>query len=103
VTTSAGLPPIAFNRLPADIGHRIVTEHLVNPKRFWLDYPVPSVAASEPSFVPGMDRYLWIERYWRGPTWLFSTWFILRGLMRLGYEAEGAPRAASRWSSPAPT
>jgi hypothetical protein len=50
---------------------------------------VPSTAACEPTFVPGVDRYLWIDRYWRGPTWLFSTWFIQRGLLRLGYEAEG--------------
>ena len=26
---------------------------------------------------------------WRGPTWLFSTWFIMRGMMRLGYAKEG--------------
>ena len=90
VSTWAGLAPLALDRLPADVGHRIVNEHLLNPKCFWLDYPVPSTAACEPTFVPGDARYLWIERYWRGPTWLFSTWFILRGLLRLGYEAEGA-------------
>ena len=48
------------------------------------------MTVGEPTFVPGDDRYLWIERYWRGPTWLFTTWFILRGLLRLGYEAEAA-------------
>jgi hypothetical protein len=90
VSTRAGLSPLAIDRLPADIGHRIVNEHLLNPSCFWLDYPVPSTAACEPTFVPGSDRYLWIERYWRGPTWLFSTWFTLRGLLRLGYEAESA-------------
>jgi hypothetical protein len=90
VSTWAGLAPLALDRLPADIGHRIANEHLLNPACFWLDYPVPSTAACEPTFVPGSDRYLWIERYWRGPTWLFSTWFIMRGLLRLGYEAESA-------------
>jgi hypothetical protein len=90
VSTWAGLAPLALDRLPADIGHRIVNEHLLNPTRFWLEYPVPSTAACEPTFVPGSDRYLWIDRYWRGPTWLFSTWFILRGLMRLGYAEQGA-------------
>jgi hypothetical protein len=88
VNTWAGLATLALDRLPADIGHRIVNEHLLNPKCFWLPYPVPSAAACEPTFVPGSDRYLWIERYWRGPTWLFSTWFIMRGLMRLGYATE---------------
>jgi hypothetical protein len=90
VSTWAGLAPLALDRLPADVGHRIVTEHLLNPKCYWLDFPVPSTAACEPTFVPGLDRYLWMERYWRGPTWLFSTWFVLRGLLRLGYETEGA-------------
>jgi len=88
VSTCAGLAPLAIDRLPPDIGHRIVNEHLLDPKSFWLCYPVPSTAATELSFVPGSNRYLWIERYWRGPTWLFSTWFILRGLRRLGYAAE---------------
>jgi hypothetical protein len=90
VSTWAGLAPLALDRLPADVAHRVANEHLLNPRCFWLDYPVPSTAACEPTFVPGSDRYLWIDRYWRGPTWLFSTWFILRGLMRLGYEAEAA-------------
>ncbi|MDB4873898.1 MAG: hypothetical protein JWM41_344 [Gemmatimonadetes bacterium] len=90
VSTWAGLAPLAIDRLPADIGHRIANEHLLNPQCLWLDFPVPSTAACEPTFVPGSDRYLWIERYWRGPTWLFSTWFILRGLLRLGYERESA-------------
>ncbi|MFI5227817.1 MAG: hypothetical protein ACHQWU_02035 [Gemmatimonadales bacterium] len=88
VSTWAGLAPLAIEHLPADIGHRLVNEHLLNTTCYWLDYPVPSIAACEPAFVPGSDRYLWIERYWRGPTWLFSTWFMMRGLVRLGYEPQ---------------
>jgi hypothetical protein len=90
VSTWAGLAPLAIDRLPAKIGRRIVDEHLLNPARFWLPYPVPSTAATEPSFVPGNTRYMWIDRYWRGPTWLFSTWVVLRGLIRLGYDADAA-------------
>lgn len=90
VSTWAGLAPLALDRLPNEIAHRITNEHLLNPRCFWLDYPVPSTAACEPTFVPGSDRYLWIDRYWRGPTWLFTTWFILRGLLRLGYEPQAA-------------
>ena len=82
--------PLALSSLPASIGHQIANEQLLNPRCFWLDYPVPSTAACEPTFVPGVDRYLWIDRYWRGPTWLFSTWFIQRGLLQLGYETEAA-------------
>jgi hypothetical protein len=94
VSTWAGLAPLAIDRLPADIGHRLANEHLLNTQCYWLDYPVPSTAACEATFAPGLDRYLWMERYWRGPTWLFSTWFALRGLLRLGYEAQSAHLAA---------
>jgi hypothetical protein len=90
VSTWAGLSTLSLACLPAEIGHRVVNEHLLNPEQFWTSYPVPSTAVSEPSFVAGLDRYLWIERYWRGPTWLFTTWFATRGLLRLGYTAEAA-------------
>ena len=84
VSTWAGLAPLALSHVPVDICHRVADEHLLDPERFWLSFPVPSTAATEPSFIPGRDRCYWMERYWRGPTWLFATWFILRGLLRLG-------------------
>jgi len=90
VSTWAGLAPLALANLPMEVSQRLVHEHLLNPERFWLRYPIPSTAASEPSFVPGDSRYLWIERYWRGPTWMFTTWFIVNGLVRLGCDAEAA-------------
>jgi hypothetical protein len=88
VSTWAGLAPLAIEGLPDEIGHRLISEHLLDPRRFWLRYPVPSTAATERSFVAGDVSYLGIQRYWRGPTWLFSTWFVLRGLLRLGYDDE---------------
>jgi hypothetical protein len=88
VSTWAGLAPLAIEGLPLAICRRMIDEHLLNRDRFWLRFPIPSTAASEATFVPGLDRCLWMDRYWRGPTWLFSTWFILRGLMRDGREAE---------------
>ncbi len=90
VSTWAGLAPLALTHLPADIGHRIVDEHLLSPEHFWLPFPIPSTSASEASFVPGTDRYFLIERYWRGPTWPFTPWFILRGLLRLERDTEAA-------------
>jgi hypothetical protein len=90
VSTWAGLAPLALRHLPEEVRKLVAEDHLLNPERFWLQYPVPSTAATEPTFVPGDDRFLWIERYWRGPTWLFTTWFVLRGLMLLGRDAETA-------------
>ena len=50
---------------------------------------LPSVAATERSFST-RDRYLFLRRYWRGPTWVNSAWLVWLGLLRLGYADEAA-------------
>lgn len=47
---------------------------------FWLRYPLPSVAKSEPSFRPESSVAIW-----RGPTWVNINWFIAKGLERHGF------------------
>jgi hypothetical protein len=83
VTWSA-LSPLALPDLPEDIGRRLVEEHLVNPKRFWLPVPPPSVSAEDTHFSR-RDRLLFLRRYWRGPTWINAAWLLWLGLVRLGY------------------
>ena len=92
VETWAALAPLALPDLPEAIGRRLVEEHLLDPKRFWLDVPPSSVSAAEPSFEPGRGRG-WKRRYWRGPTWVNAAWLLWLGLVRLGYE-EPAHRMA---------
>jgi hypothetical protein len=94
VVTWAALAPLAIPDLPAEIGHRLVTEHLLDPKRFWLPVPPPSVAANERTFTV-KDTFLGLRRYWRGPTWVNSAWLVWLGLLRLGYD-EIAAELASR-------
>jgi hypothetical protein len=88
VSTWASLAPLALPDLPEEIGHRLVREHLLDPKRYWLPVPPPSVSAAEPSFEPRRWRTLLTRRYWRGPTWINSAWLVWIGLLRLGYRAE---------------
>ena len=57
---------------------RLVNEHLLNPKEFWLEYPVPSVALSEPTFTQTI--------MWRGPVWPNVNWLICLGLEQQGYK-----------------
>ena len=62
---------------------RLVEEHLLNEREFWTPYPVPSVAATEPSFDP-------LHRTgvpWRGPTWVNVNWYLYWGLRAHGYAA----------------
>lgn len=87
IATWAALSPLALPDLPEDIGRRLVEEHLLNPNRFWLPVPPPSVAIDEPSFST-RDRRFGLRRYWRGPTWVNSAWLVWLGLRRLGYRAE---------------
>jgi glycogen debranching enzyme len=94
VETWAALAPLALPDLPEAIGRRMVEEHLLDPKRFWLPIAPPSVSAAEPSFEPGRARGL-VRRYWRGPTWVNAAWLLWLGLVRLGYVQEAEHLAAA--------
>jgi len=94
VATWAGLAPLALPGLSPNVAARLIDEQLLNPARFWLAWPVPSTSAQEPSFRPG-DTGWPIRRYWRGPTWPFTWWFVHRGLRLHGRE-ETARRLALR-------
>lgn len=91
VLTVSALTPLYLPDLPAPLAARLVHEHLTRPDRFWLPYPVPSVAASEPSFEPDFRSGL----VWRGPTWLNTNWLLVHGLRRHGY-ADLADELAER-------
>ncbi len=90
--TWAALSPLALPDLPEDIGRRLIEQHLLDPKSFWLPVPPPSVSATDPSFSR-RDRWLFLRRYWRGPTWINAGWLLWLGLRRLGYDLEAAEMA----------
>jgi hypothetical protein len=97
--TWAALSPLALPDLPEAIGHRLIQEHLLDPARFWLPVAPPSVPPTEPSFSTRADGFLWLRRYWRGPTWVNAAWLVWLGLVRLGYD-EQADELASRLATP---
>ena len=91
--TIAALAPLALPDLPEAIGRRLVEEHLLDPQRFWLPVPPPSVSAAEPSFSLRDTGRVGQLRYWRGPTWVNTAWLVWLGLVRLGYEQPAAELA----------
>jgi hypothetical protein len=93
--TIAALTPLALPDLPEAIGRRLVEEHLLDAREFWLPVPPPSVSRTEPSFTVRDVGLLGVRRYWRGPTWVNTAWLVWLGLVRLGY-AEPAERLAAR-------
>jgi hypothetical protein len=92
--TWAALSPLALPDLPEGIGRRLVEEHLLDPLRFWLPVPPPSVSSADPAFSLDDGTIPGIRRYWRGPTWVNAAWLVWLGLVRLGYQAEADELAA---------
>jgi len=81
VSTWASLAPLALPSLPRAHADRLA-EHIADPRRYALPYPVPSTAADEPGF---QRRTGHIPRYWRGSTWIATSWLVHRGLVQHGY------------------
>jgi hypothetical protein len=86
--TWTALAPLALPDLPEPIGRRLVEEHLLDPSRFWLPVPPPSVSATDRTFSTRDADFIGVRRYWRGPTWVNAAWLIWLGLIRLGYAVE---------------
>jgi glycogen debranching enzyme len=79
--TFTSLFPLILDSLDRHMVWRLIEEHLLNEREFWLPYPVPSVAASEPSFDPECRTHT----IWRGPTWMNSNYYLYWGLRAHGY------------------
>jgi neutral trehalase len=60
---------------------RMVEDHILNPKEFWCDYGVRTLAPSEPLYDPKAG-------YWRGPVWVISNYLVMHGLANYGHQAE---------------
>ena len=81
MVTISSLMPLILHDLPSDIVGRMVEEWVSRPEHFWLPYPLPSVPASNPRFMPGNPRGF----IWRGPTWVNTNWFLSHSLKGHGY------------------
>lgn len=84
INSISSLFPLIIDGLDRPIVERLVREHLLNPQEYWLPFPLPSVAATEPAFNPDHPHGF----IWRGPTWVNSNWFLATALDRLGFAAE---------------
>lgn len=79
----AGFFPLWAGVAPPERAARLVHEHLLNPKEFWLNYPVATYAKTEPDFYEGTRKG---ECNWRGNAWIPANYMIFHGLMRYGYD-----------------
>ena len=81
VVTISSLMPLILEDLPRSYVERLVDQWVTDPAHFWTPYPLPSVPASDPKFMPGNPHGF----IWRGPSWLNTNWFLSHGLRRHGY------------------
>ena len=81
VVTISSLMPLILEDLPRPIVERLVDDWITAPEHFWTPYPLPSVPASDPKFLPGNPHGF----IWRGPSWINTNWFLSHGLRRHGY------------------
>lgn len=85
------LLPLLLDDLPLNLQHELVRK-INDPSKFWLPYPVPSVAMSETTFNPGKSGLLW-----RGPMWPAANWLVMEGLLKHGFKTEAAA-ILDRWT-----
>jgi len=104
VKTVASLLPLFLEKLPKDKVDLLLSKHLLNPAEFWTQYPVPTVSQDDihysplefPKYKQGtggkiMDKvyltfYKELKMLWRGPTWIATNWFIVKGLRKHGQD-----------------
>ena len=94
VRTVAGLTAL----LLSDLSHAEAApllRDLSDPKRFWSEYPVPSVAMDEAAYCPTDQWYGTGPIIWRGPVWINLNWLLVRTLRRRGEHGLAGSIAAS--------
>jgi len=85
VKSATGFFPMWAGVATPEQARRMVREHLLNEKEFWLPYPVATYAKTEPDFYEGTTKG---ECNWRGNTWIPANYMIFHGLVRYGFEKE---------------
>jgi glycogen debranching enzyme len=63
---------------------RLFEESLWSPERYGPSKDAPWAVTTVSKRSPAYDP----RRYWRGPVWINVNWFLIRGLVRCGLDAE---------------
>lgn len=74
VWTPAGFVPMLAGIPGADTYQRL-RAHLLDPKKFWTKYPLPTLALDDPDCA-------YASNWWRGGVWPVINWQVNEGLFR---------------------
>ena len=83
VKSIAGFFPLWAGVAPPNRAKRLIQEHLLNEKEFWLKYPIATYAKTEVDYYQGGNN----ECNWRGSSWMPMNYIIFHGLIHYGYQA----------------
>ena len=67
-------------RIPDEARARRMLNVLLDPKKFWGDYVVPTISRDDPSFKPES------QQYWRGTIWPPTNYLVYQGLKAYGFD-----------------
>ncbi|KAJ3129522.1 hypothetical protein HK100_008548 [Physocladia obscura] len=90
--TIQSLFPLLLRSLPSAQRSAVLAD-ATNTSKFWTNYPFPSVSKAESTYTAEYTANL----LWRGPSWGFTNWFVIRGLLWSG-RPDVAAAAATRWA-----
>jgi len=62
---------------------RVIEQTLLDPNRFFGEFPIPTVAYNDGNYGDGSDGF-----YWRGQIWMVPAYVALQTLATYGYESE---------------
>jgi glycogen debranching enzyme len=85
VKAVTGFFPLWAGVASPEQARRLVRDHLLNEKEFWLPYPIATYARTEPDFYLGTTKG---ECNWRGNTWIPANYIVFHGLLKYGYRQE---------------
>jgi putative isomerase len=79
--------PLLAGIASPDKAQRMVRQYLLNPKKFWGEYVLPSAPRDDPAFQE--------QQYWRGRIWGPTNYLVYEGLKRNGMD-EAASEVATK-------
>ena len=70
--------PLWAGIAPPERAKATIERHLLNPQEFWGPFGLRTLTPDEPKYTP-------TRGYWKGPTWVVSSYMMSHGLARYGY------------------
>ena len=81
IKTWVSFLPLWVNLPTKAQAQKLIEGHLLNPKEFWSEHGVRTVAMDEPMYNP-------TDGYWQGPIWVISNYLVMHGLLNYGYQTQ---------------